>query len=155
MRVLNFIAVVFAVVNHMHLFYTIGQHMNGQCPVVFEERNDATSFNDYCQRMAFSLPRVIPDRYRRDVCYSKCPNSDTCVHFSQTSMMRLMRFVLYAYVTGCNSQIPESVAISTHTITCPQAYRHGSVFNLMCFVLRFQNLGVKIYSPSKQDFNQN
>ena len=82
MRVLNAIFAVCAVVNHMYFLGTMAQQINGQCPVIFEENSDAAAFGNYCQRMAFSLARIVPDRYRWDICYSKCFRSETCVYFS-------------------------------------------------------------------------
>ena len=56
-------------------------HSNAQCPIVFEERPDIELFNQYCKQMAFSLSRIGPDRYRGDICYSKCMKSAACIYF--------------------------------------------------------------------------
>ena len=84
----------------MYFLHTVAQQLNGQCPAIFEERSNAWAFVNYCQRMAFNLARVVPDRYRRDICYSKCLKSGTCVYFSYNPdtlncivcLRRLVRF---------------------------------------------------------------
>ena len=62
---------------HLHFI-----HIRGQCPSIFKKRTDAAAFGEYCQRMAFSVERVVPERYRSQMCSYKCEQSKTCVYYS-------------------------------------------------------------------------
>ena len=67
---------------HSYLTNTLAVLINAQCPATFEERTDAAAFGNYCHRMAFSVERVVPERYRDAICQSKCQQSEACIYYS-------------------------------------------------------------------------
>ena len=85
-------AITFTLYNMvLHCFFilTRGYQLNPICPVIFEENTQTDAFGSYCKRMAFSLERIIPDRYRSDICYSKCQQSHACIYYGYDAFSML------------------------------------------------------------------
>ena len=126
---------------------------NVQCPAVFEERTDIETFNEYCKQMAFSLVRVIPDRYRGEICYSECLKSAACIYYKYDASNMLCIVCLRPVSQFANPKVGSDIV--EYNYIYPSVFaRIGIEFNVSACDFLDYSCSTRLFGRPEGDLNR-